>query len=216
MSCLGENESKKQWYALRVKSRYETLVSTSARSRGYEEFLPFYRARHRWSDRMKTVETPLFPGYVFCRLNAERRLPLLTIPGVLHLVGLGGTPLPIEESEIVAIQTAIQSKMWPEPWPWLELGQRVRVIYGPLRGVEGLLVENRKQFRVVISVTMLQRAVAVEIERDWVTPLDSSEGADFEISRRSSEHRDRAGLPPTHVDGVPNRRSGGKEWVTLC
>jgi transcription antitermination factor NusG len=172
----GIGERGKEWYALRVRSRHEKQVANSARNRGFEEFLPFYQRRHRWSDRIKTVEEPLFPGYVFCRLEIERRLPLLTIPGVLHFVGLGRTPLPIDETEVVAIQTAIQWKLWTEPWPWVELGQRVRVIDGPLTGVEGLLVENRKQFRVVISVTMLKRAVAVEIERDWVTPLDSSGG----------------------------------------
>jgi transcription antitermination factor NusG len=80
------------WFALRVKSRFEKLVTSMARNKGFEEFLPLYQSRRRWSDRLKSVELPLFPGYVFCKLHPEHRLPLLTIPGVLHFVGIGKSP----------------------------------------------------------------------------------------------------------------------------
>src|SRR5579863_2483916 len=92
------------WFALRVKSRSEKIVATIARNKGFEEFLPLYQSRRRWSDRFKSVELPLFPGYVFCRLNPEFRLPLLTIPGVMSFVGIGKVPVPIEEAEIAAIK----------------------------------------------------------------------------------------------------------------
>jgi len=175
---MNGNESREhaveQWFALRVKSRYEKLVSLTARNKGFEEFLPMYQSHRRWSDRSKSIELPLFPGYVFCRLNPEYRLPLLTIPGVLHFVGIGRMPVPIDETEIAAIKTATLSGLSAEPWPFLEVGQRVRIEDGSLAGLEGFLVEDRKQSRIVVSVSLLRRAVAVEIDRNRVTPLDAS------------------------------------------
>jgi len=163
-----------QWFALRVKSRSEKVVSTIVRNKGFEAFLPVYEGRRRWSDRLKSVELPLFPGYVFCRLNPRRRFPLLTIPGVLQFVGIGKIPVPIDDEEIIAIQSAVTSGLSAEPWPFLEAGQRVRLEDGPLAGMEGFLVEVRKRYRVVVSVTLLKRSVAVEIDSEWVAPLDAS------------------------------------------
>ncbi len=170
----GETSSTtlERWFALRVKSRCEKIVATMAQNKGFEEFLPLYHARHRWSDRVKSVELPLFPGYLFCRLNPHYRLPLLTIPGVLHFVGIGRTPIAIEDAEIAAIKTAVGSGMMTEPWPFLEIGQRVRLDEGPLTGLEGILVGTSKGQRIVVSVTLLKRSVAVAIERHWATLLD--------------------------------------------
>lgn len=167
-----DDRDLRQWFALRVKSRYEKLAATMAHNKGFEEFLPLYQCRRRWSDRFKSVDLPLFPGYLFCRLNPEYRLPILTIPGVLHLVGLGRMPVPIDDAEVAAIQTAVRSGLGVEPWPFLDVGQRVRLEDGPLAGLEGILVERRKQHRIVVSVTLLKRSVGVEIEADWVRPLD--------------------------------------------
>jgi transcription antitermination factor NusG len=174
MNSAGQTDSASHpWFALRVKSRSEKIVSTIARNKGFEEFLPLYQSRRRWSDRFKSVEVPLFPGYVFCRLNPEFRLPLLTIPGVLSFVGIGKVPVPIDDAEIAAIQTATGSGLLAEPYPFLEVGQRVRLAEGPLAGLEGLLVEVRKQQRLVVSVSMLKRSVAVVIDRHAVRPLDA-------------------------------------------
>ena len=164
--------SSNKWFALRVKPRFEKTVASSARNKGYEEFLPLYQCRKRWSDRFQSVELPLFPGYIFCQLNPEFRLPLLTIPGALHFIGIGRVPVPIENEEIAALQVAMRSGLWAEPWPFLDVGQRVRLEEGPLAGLEGLLIEVRKEQRLIVSVTLLKRSVAVEIERDWVRPLD--------------------------------------------
>jgi len=172
MYLEAQESAKHPWFALRVKSRTEKMVSTIARNKGFEEFLPLYQCRRQWSDRFKSVELPLFPGYVFCRLNPEFRLPLLTIPGVMSFVGIGRIPAPVDEAEIAAIQAAIGAGLLAEPYPFLEVGQRVRLAEGPLAGLEGLLVEIRKQQRLVVSVSMLRRSVAVEIDRNWVRPLD--------------------------------------------
>ena len=169
------DDSSNRWFALRVKPRFEKTVATIARNKGYQEFLPLYQCRRRWSDRFQSVELPLFPGYIFCQLNPEFRLPLLTIPGALHFIGIGRVPAPIDDEEIAALQTAMRSGLWAEPWPFLNVGQRVRLEEGPLAGLEGLLIEVRKKQRLIVSVTLLKRSVAVEIERDWVRPLDCTE-----------------------------------------
>jgi transcription antitermination factor NusG len=166
------SEIRERWFALRVQSRCEKVVATIARNKGFEEFLPLHKSRRRWSDRLKAMDLPLFPGYIFCRLEPQRRLPLLTIPGVLHFVGIGKTPSPIEDTEIAAIRTAVGSGILTEPWPFLDAGQRVRLEDGPLAGLEGILVETPQRQRVVVSVTLLKRSVAVAIERHWAAPVD--------------------------------------------
>jgi transcription antitermination factor NusG len=166
------NADPQQWFALRVKSHCERAVATIARNKGFEEFLPLYQSRRRWSDRFKWVELPLFPGYVLCRLNPEYRLPILTIPGVLHFVGLGRVPVPIDDTEVAAIRRAVQSGLPVEPWSFLQVGHRVRVEFGPLAGLEGILVEMRKQRRIVVSLSLLKRSVAVEVEADWISSLE--------------------------------------------
>jgi transcription antitermination factor NusG len=167
-------EIREQWFALRVQSRCEKVIAAVARNKGFEEFLPLHQHRRRWSDRLKAIDIPLFPGYLFCRLDPQRRMPLLTIPGVLHFVGIGKIPSPIEDTEIAAIQIAAGSGISTEPWPFLEVGQRVRLEDGPLAGLEGILVETPNRQRVVVSVTLLKRSVAVAIERHWAAPVDAS------------------------------------------
>lgn len=160
-----------QWYAVRVRSQHEDMVARHLRVRGLEAFLPVYRSQHRWSDRFKEVELPLFPGYVFCQFEPANRLPVLTVPGVVHLVGAGKKPLPIDESEMVALQAATRSGLPTQPWPFLEIGQMVRIECGPLCGIEGILLGFRNHRRLVLSITLLQRSVAVEINGEEVRPL---------------------------------------------
>ena len=171
----GSHTGKEPWFAIRVKSRCERVVANIIQNKGFKGFLPLYRSRRRWSDREKSLDLPLFPGYLFCRLNPQRCLPVLTIPGVLHLVGIGKMPLPVDEQEIEAIQRIAKSSLVVEPWPFLEIGHRVLLEDGPLRGLEGILVGTSKQEqRVIVSVTLLRRSVAVSIDRHWVTPLTLS------------------------------------------
>lgn len=161
----------RRWFALRVRTSREKLVSTAARHKGFDELLPVYRSRRQWSDRTKTMERPLFPGYLFCRLNPDDRLPLLSIPGVVNIVGIGRTPVPLDDAEIAAIRSTEQSGLQAEPCPFFTVGQRVRLEAGPLQGLEGLLVNCRNTRRFVVSVTLLMRSVAVEIESHWARPL---------------------------------------------
>jgi transcription antitermination factor NusG len=159
------------WFALHVKSRYESFVAAHLGGRGFEWFLPLYKGRRRWSDRFEEIEQPLFPGYVFCRLDPFNRLPILTTPGVFLIVGVGKTPLSIAESEIAAIHATIKSGIPTQPWPFLQIGQKVRIEHGPLCGLEGILLEVRGHHRMVLSVTLLQRSIAVQLEDAWVRPV---------------------------------------------
>jgi len=158
------------WYALRVRSRHENTVASHLRARGYESFLPLYKCQRRWSDRLKEIELPLFAGYVFCQFNLLDRLPILTVPGVVHVVGVGRTPVAIDETEIAAIQAAVKSGLPRQPWPFLEIGHRVRIEHGPLCGIEGILLGFRGHQRLVLCVTLLQRSVAVQVDEAWVRP----------------------------------------------
>ena len=163
-----------QWFALRIKSQHETKVATALRSKGYEEFLPLYRIRRRWSDRFKEVYSPLFPGYVFCRFDVNQRLPILVTHGVMLIVGSGKTPLPVDDQEITALQSIDKSGLQAQPWPFLQVGQRVRIDQGSLAGIEGILIGLKGPHRLVVSVTLLQRSVAVEIDEQWATPVPHS------------------------------------------
>jgi len=162
-----------QWFALQVRSQHEKTVALTLRDKGYEEFFPVCQIKRRWSDRIKRLEAPLFPGYVFCRFDVDKRLAILVTPGVRFIVGIGKIPTPIDASEVVALQSIVKSGLPVEPWPFLEIGQRVRIERGSLEGVEGILLKPKSSYRLVVSVTLLQRSVAVEIDRDWVTPISS-------------------------------------------
>jgi len=120
---------------------------------------------------VKELEQPLFPGYLFCRFDFQNRRPIVTTPGVLHVVGFGKTASPVADEEIQALQLALSSDMPKQPWPYLEIGQRVQVIYGNLTGLEGILVNVKGNHRVVLSVTLLQRSVAMEVETSWLSPV---------------------------------------------
>jgi transcription antitermination factor NusG len=167
------------WFALQVRTRHEVGVAGILEGKGYEMFLPLYKCRKRWSDRIMNVELPLFPGYLFCRFNPHDRFPIVTTPGVIQVVGYNRLPVAVEDSEIRAIQTLVASGLPNRPWPFLEVGDPVRIEAGPLRGLEGRLIDFKGQHRLVLSITLLHRAVAVEIDSVSVKSLraPSAQGA---------------------------------------
>ena len=165
------SNSKLAWYALQVRSRKENYVASQIQGRGFELLLPTYKSIRQWSDRKKELEQPLFPGYLFCRFDFQDRRPLITTPGVLQIVGNGRMAIPVSDDEISALRLAVASEMPKQPWPYLEVGQRVRVNYGTLTGLEGILVNVKGNHRVVLSVTLLQRSVAMEVDTAWLSPV---------------------------------------------
>jgi len=161
------------WFALQTRSRWEGTTAGLLRGKGLETILPTYMAKRKWSDRYKVIEAPLFPGYVFCRFDVHNRLPVLITPGVISVVGRGKTPIAVDDQEILAIQAAIRSGIRIEPWPYVEIGERVRIKDDVLDGMEGILTSFKGGHRVIISVTLLRRSVALEIDRSRITPLGS-------------------------------------------
>ncbi|MEW5976909.1 MAG: UpxY family transcription antiterminator [Acidobacteriota bacterium] len=166
------------WFALYVRVNHEIKVASALRGKGFEEFLPLLRSKRRWSDRIKAITAPLFPGYVFCRLDLNNRLPVLITPGVRSIVGNGSVPVPVDEQEIDSLKLIEASRLSAEPCPYLGVGQKVRIDQGSLQGLEGLVMAAGKPYRVVVSVTLLRRSVAVEIDEAWVSPMPTSSLAD--------------------------------------
>jgi transcription antitermination factor NusG len=165
------------WFALQIRSRWEAPTADLLRGKGFETLLPTYTTRRKWSDRIKVVESPLFPGYVFCRFDVHNRLPILITPGVISVVGRGKSPVAVDDAEIQYIQAAIGSGIHMEPWPYVEIGERVRIKHDVLDGMEGILTSFRGSDRVIISVTLLRRSVALEIDRSRITPLEPARAA---------------------------------------
>lgn len=160
------------WYALWVRSRHEKSVSEILMSKGFETFLPTCRTRRRWSDRMQEVDLPLIPGYVFCRFDAALRMPVLTTPGLVQIVSAGKVPQAVDESEMQALITAVHAGVHLQLWPFLKTGQRVSIEEGPLRSLEGVLINTSGADKLVLSISLLQRSVAVTVDRSWVKPLN--------------------------------------------
>jgi transcription antitermination factor NusG len=161
------------WFAIRVKSNFEKRVATTLLNKGLEAFLPEYKSRRRWSDRYKTVDSPFFPGYVFCRVNLNHRFAVVTTPGFLYIVSTGNTPTPVDEKEIAEIQWIARSGLSALPWPSLAVGQRVRLESGPLSGLEGTLLHVEKHRRICVGLTLLKRGLSVEVDREWILPIRS-------------------------------------------
>jgi len=165
-----------QWYAIRAASGREKAVSHQLHHKGYEEFLPLYRSRRQWCDRAKELELPLFPGYLFCRFDVHNRLPILITPGVQHIVGIGKIPAAVSDVEIEALQRVVASGALAEPHDYLSIGQRVRIREGSLHGLEGILVQVKNSWRIILSVDLLQRSVCVEVDRAAISPVRSGAG----------------------------------------
>ncbi len=157
------------WYAVRVRSNSEALVSSFFEQKGLESFAPTYQLRRKYSDRMKRVDAALFPGYVFCRFNAYASLPVLSTSSVQRIVGFGDGPHPISDTEIETLRRAIAAGTQLTPTSWLSSGCRVRVRAGPLAGIEGYLITVKNhQHRLVICADLLQKAAAIEVNIDEV------------------------------------------------
>jgi transcription antitermination factor NusG len=165
---IGTGNALRDWFAVRVRSNCERTVTSAFISKGFEVCLPLYRARRMV--RQKVVEVPIFPGYVFSCFESGALLPVLTVPGVVGIVCCGRTPEPVDPTEMKAVQRLAELGVVSEPYPYLQVGQRVCINDGPLEGVEGFLLRERGADRLVVSVSLLQRSVVAEVERRWVEP----------------------------------------------
>jgi transcription elongation factor/antiterminator RfaH len=159
------------WFTLQTKPKNEKQVERLLTHKGYECCLPMYRQKRRWSDRVTEVELPLFPMYVFCRFNSSAIGKAISTPGVTRIVGFGGQPAEVNVEEIEALQLLGQSRILREPWAYIPNGALVQVETGPLTGAQGIFCSNDGKRRLVISVTLLQRSVAVQLDENTVISL---------------------------------------------
>ncbi len=177
------------WYALQVRTQLSKTAATGLSEKGYEVFLPTCLQSRQWSDRLKQSERLLFPGYLFCRFNAsDRLLPILMTVGVLSIVCAGKSPVSVPDEEVLALQRVTRSGLRATPWPRVAAGTRILIEKGPLAGVEGIAVDGGKGYRLIVSVELLQRAVMVELDRDWVRRIENPParrglGLEYGISR---------------------------------
>jgi transcription antitermination factor NusG len=160
------------WYAIYTKSRHEKVVAEELWQREIEVFLPLRNVVSRWKDRRKEVQFPLFPGYLFVRTDIQRRrLDILKVPSVVRIIGFNNEPAPVDALQIEAVKTLVFSKLPYDPFPEMVVGDRVRVRRGPLRGLDGYLIEKKSRFRFVITVDLIQQAVSCEIDAADVEKL---------------------------------------------
>jgi transcription antitermination factor NusG len=161
------------WYAIYTRHQHEKTVAQILTIKGFQTLLPLYQSARRWKDRTKVLSLPLFPCYVFVKAGLERRLDILTTPGIYALVSNAGTPSPIPLVEIEALRLAVDRGVPIEPHPFLRNGDLVRINCGPLAGIQGILVRKKSLYRLVVSVEMLGQAAALEVDSLLVERLNS-------------------------------------------
>lgn len=175
-TAIGDYPQEANWFAAQTRSRHEKVAATMLESLGVPHYLPLRAETHRWSDRKKTVATPLFKGYLFVKLNPTKgsRLRVLTTPGITGLVGNQTGPLPIPDTDIEKIRTVLAQEVECDPFPFYSIGERVRVKRGALTGVEGTLVRTEADCKLVLSVEMIQQSIAINIHASDVEPAERS------------------------------------------
>jgi transcription termination/antitermination protein NusG len=166
--------SEMLWYAGYTASRHEKRVAEHFAQRGVEHFLPLYETIHRWNNGRHRVQLPLFPGYIFVRIALRDRLRVIEVPGFVRLVGFSSLPHPLPEADINRMKEALNKGVLAEPYPYLTVGTRVEIRNGPLQGMTGILLRRQNKSRVVISVDLIMRSMAVEVEASDVVPVRSS------------------------------------------
>jgi transcription termination/antitermination protein NusG len=177
-----------RWYAAYVYSRHEKQVLLQLQERGIDCLLPVYRSLRRWKDRRKELEFVLFPGYVFVHLDLKERLRVLQLPSVVRFVSFNGQPAPLPEGEIERISNGLASGIPTEPHPCLKVGRRVRIRSGPLAGAEGILIRRKDKFRVVLSIDLIMRSVAVEVDEADVDAVRGSPGLENRLAIAGIHH----------------------------
>ena len=166
--------SEMLWYAGYTASRHEKRVAEHFAQRGVEHFLPLYETIHRWNNGRHRVQLPLFPSYIFVRIALRDRLRVIEVPGFVRLVGFNSLPHPLPEADINKMKEALNKGVLAEPYPYLTVGTRVEIRNGPMQGMTGILLRRQNKCRVVISVDLIMRSMAVEVEASDVVPMRSS------------------------------------------
>jgi transcription antitermination factor NusG len=161
------------WYALYTRSRFEKKLMSELADRSIEVFLPMREVLSRWKDRKKKIWLPLFPGYIFVHQvdTPANRYRVLNVPGAVRFVGFNSQTVPIPQEQIDGVRRFLESSLMVDPYPYMQIGRRVEVIAGPLKGIQGKLVQKRGRFRFVLQVDLIRQAVSVEIDASDVRPI---------------------------------------------
>lgn len=171
LHSIAEGAEAIPWCVAYARPRHEKHIARQLAERGVGSFVPLYTSLRRWKDRRKRLELPLFPGYVFVQIALQRQLDLLRLPGVVDLVRFQGKPVPVLSGEIESLRASLSGSSSVYPHPFLQAGRKVRIRGGALDGVEGIFVRRRGQIRIVLSVSLIQRSVAIEIDEADVEPV---------------------------------------------
>jgi transcription antitermination factor NusG len=158
-----------QWYAVYTRANHEKRVATELQARAVEHFLPLYHSVRRWKDRRVGLDLPLFPGYVFVRFALRDRPRVVQVPSVVRLVGFGGLPVALPETEMEIVRAGLSRSHRAEPHPFLTVGRRVKIVDGPFAGLQGILKQKKSGLRVVVSLELIQRSVAVDVDAADIT-----------------------------------------------
>jgi transcription antitermination factor NusG len=170
---MEQNERDIQWYAIQVRSRHEFSAARILQGKGFEPFVPQYNCKRTWSDREIELDLPLFPGYIFCRLDARVRMPIMTTPGVVRIVGSGKEPLPIEGSEIEAVQQIVRCGCKAEPCSFLAIGSQVVIKSGRLAGLKGV-IESRRNRHLIVSIALVQRSISIQLDDEALSIVEAA------------------------------------------
>ena len=165
---MGTQNHQWPWYAIRARTGREKNATLALENAGYECYLPLIKFTRQWSDGARDTAVPLFPEYLFCRMNPDNRVPVLMTPDVVHITGVGETLLPVDEQQISAIQHVGKSGVSMIPSPYLQTGQVVCLENGPLNGLSGIILRIKSGLKFVLSVSLLRRSVAVDVNRGWI------------------------------------------------
>lgn len=164
LEALPAESPERNWYALYTAPRHEKMIAEQIHLRGITCFLPLYKSMRRWKDRRKELDMVLFPGYVFLQITPQSRLQVLQLPGAVRLVSFNGQPAPLRRDEIESLRHHLSVEGQFEPHPYLRVGRRVRVHSGPFQGLEGIIQRTKDRCRVIFSIDLLMRSVAVEVD----------------------------------------------------
>jgi transcription antitermination factor NusG len=171
-TVLGKEEGRK-WYAIYTRSRHEKVVYELLNDKGIETFLPLRVVLSHWKDRKKKIESPLFPGYLFTRINiSDDFTKVVTSKGVVKVLGTNGTPVPIPDEEVDSVRTLLKSGLRYDPYPYLKSGMKVVVINGLLQGIIGKIIERLGKYKLLISIELIKRSISVEIDVKDVEALE--------------------------------------------
>jgi transcription antitermination factor NusG len=164
----------REWYAVYTQPRHEQAVNRHLAAREVETYLPTILSVNRWKDRRVQIETPVFPGYIFTRISAAERRQVVAAPGVVRVLSFNGAPAAIADTEIEAVKLCLARGVAPQTHPYLAVGERVRVRSGALEGLQGLVTRRKNECRLIVSVTLIHRSVAIEIDEDALESLEAN------------------------------------------